>query len=348
MSGFEYYSKKGYFKKSIPFLALGVAIIFLLAALTGIDKVINAVSQTSKRIYAVAFLVQVTAILTWLAKWKVLAGSIGLTVRTRRMFPILLSGIFVNTAVPSASVGGEPLRGYIFSKIGKVPIDQSFATIAADKAVDGIPFSIILMLSLFFILRMAELPFYAVILLVLASFLVVFGIIVYLYFIFHPEPAKTVIFWFINKLSRIISKFRPIEYIKDKIEYFMTGFGIKAREIFSNRERLLLALLLASIYWFLNLMRMWVVFQAMGESVSFWAIGVATVMGLVIHLIPIPGGLGVVESVYTFIFSAAGVSPGAAFTAAILDRGISFWFTSLFSAGGIAWSGLKLSDIRED
>lgn len=346
MPEFDFYSKKGYLKKSVPFIILGVAIIFLLAALTGFGKIVDAVYQTDKRIYSLAFVVQVSAILVWLTKWKILAGSIGLNVRTRRMFPILLSGIFVNTAVPSARVGGEPLRAYMFSKIGKIDIDKSFASIAADRAMDGIPFLIILVISLGFILKMGDLPLYAVILLISASSFVVFGIVAYLYFIFHPQPAKTVIFWFLNKLRRIISKFRPIEYIKDKIENFMTGFAIKAREIFSNRRRMVLALGLASTYWFLNIFRMWLVFLAIGQSVSLWAIGIATVMGLVLHMIPIPGGLGIVESVYVLIFNAAGIPPGPAFTAAILDRGISFWFTSLFSAGGIAWSSLRLSEIK--
>ncbi len=80
-------------KKSIPLFIAGIIIILVLAAFTGTDEIIGALGQTDKRIYALAFLVQVLAIFVWLGKWKILTRAIDLEVGTRRMFPILLSGI---------------------------------------------------------------------------------------------------------------------------------------------------------------------------------------------------------------------------------------------------------------
>lgn len=332
-------------KKIIPFLIVGVGLLFVLAALTGIDKIVESISQIDKEIYALAFVAQVTAIAVWLVKWRVITRAIDLEVRTRRMFPILLSGIFVNTAVPSAKIGGEPLRAYMFSKLGGISMDKSFATVAADRAVDGIPFIVIVLASLVYVLFSGSLPLYATILIVLASILVCVGVVSFLYVCLRPEPAKGFVQWLIRKLRRIIRKFRPISYVEKKAEEFMEGFGSGAQKIFSNRSHTAGALGLSFIYWFLALFRMWLVFLALGQTVSFPTIGLAITIGLILHAIPIPGGLGVVEGVYIIIFTSAGIPEGAAFTAAILDRGISFWFTTLLSTGGIAWSSLELSRV---
>lgn len=343
MPKFEFSNRKKSLKKILPFFVIGIAIVFLLAAITGVGEIFRAVSQIDKRIYLLAFIVQVSAITVWLVKWKILTKAAGLEVGTKRMFPILLSGIFVNTAIPSAKVGGEPLRAYMFSKIGEVPMDKSFASVAADRAVDGIPFVFILLVSLPVIVFAWNLPLYAVILLLVISIFVIIGIISFLYVCFRPKPARGLIKWLIRKLRRIISKFRPVKYVERKAESFMKDFGEGAKLIWGSKKHVASALALSSLYWFLSIFRMWLVFLALGQSVSFGTLGLALALGLILHMVPIPGGLGLVEGVYVLIFGAAGIPPGTAFTAAILDRGISFWFTSIFSASGIAWSGLKLS-----
>lgn len=338
MSRFEFS-----FKKAVPFFLLGIVIIIALAAITGTGEIVEAISRVDKRIYALAFLVQILAIALWLSKWKILTKAIDLEVGARRMFPILLSGIFVNTAVPSAKVGGEPLRAYMFSKLGGVSMDKSFASVAADRAVDGIPFIAIIFSALAVVIFAWELPPYAIALLFLAAAFVAVIVISFLYVCMRPEPAKGLVQWLIRRLRGVISKFRPVKYVERKAEDFMEGFGHGARAILGNKMYVASALGLSSGYWLLTIFRMWVVFLALGYPVSLGTVGLAVALGLVLQAVPIPGGLGLVEGVYVLIFKAAGIPAGLAFTAALLDRGISFWFTSLFSGAGVAWSSLKLS-----
>lgn len=331
------------FKKTIPFFLAGILVVLILALIVGTEDIVKAISDIDKRIYALAFLVQVLAIFVWLSKWKILTKAIGLNVGARRMFPILLSGIFVNTAVPSAKIGGEPLRAYMFSKLGKVSLDKSFASVAADRALDGIPFIAIIFASLTIAIFTWNLPLYVIFILLLASAILAVGVVAFLYVCMNPVPAKGLIQWLIRRLRRVISKFRPVEYVERKVEDLIESFGLRAQAILTNKRYSSPALALSFAYWILTVFRMWLVFLALGHSVSFVTIGLAVTLGLVLQAVPIPGGLGVVEGMYTFIFQAAGIPAGAAFSAAMLDRGISFWFTSLFSAGGIAWSGLELS-----
>lgn len=331
------------FKKTIPFFLAGILVVLILALIVGTEDIVKAISDIDKRIYALAFLVQVLAIFVWLSKWKILTKAIGLNVGARRMFPILLSGIFVNTAVPSAKIGGEPLRAYMFSKLGKVSLDKSFASVATDRALDGIPFIAIIFASLTVAIFTWNLPLYVIFILLLASAILAVGVVAFLYVCMNPVPAKGLIQWLIRRLRRVIGKFRPVKYVERKVENLIESFGLRAQAILTNKRYSSPALALSFAYWILTVFRMWLVFLALGHSVSFVTIGLAVTLGLVLQAVPIPGGLGVVEGMYTFIFQAAGIPAGAAFSAAMLDRGISFWFTSLFSAGGIAWSGLELS-----
>ncbi|KXA88752.1 hypothetical protein AKJ57_06370 [candidate division MSBL1 archaeon SCGC-AAA259A05] len=338
-------SKFGFsFKKIVPLLLVGFVIIFALAAAVGTEDILEGLSQVDKSTYALAFLVQVMAIIVWLSKWKILTISINLDVRTRRMFPILLSGIFVNTAVPSAKVGGEPLRAYMFSKLGNVSMDKSLASVVADRAVDGVPLIAIVFSSLISVILTGNLPLYGVVLLLSAAVFMVIAVVAFLYVCFRPSSAKSLSFWLIRRLRGIISKFRPVRYVERKVEEFMEDFGYGTRAILGNKKYVSSALCLSMCYWILAIFRMWVVFLALGyPDISLGAIGLAVTLGLLLHIVPIPGGLGVVESLYVLIFKAAGVLPGIALTAALLDRGISFWFTSLFSGVGITWSSLELS-----
>ncbi len=334
-------------KKAIPFFLIGVVIIFALTLITGIDRILEAISKTNSSIYALAFVVQVLAIMIWLSKWKILTQAIGLNVGARRMFPILLSGIFVNTVVPSGNVGGDPLRAYMFSELGEVPIGKSFATVVADRAVDGIPFIFIILASLSTAIFIWDISLYLTIVLLITSIFVIIVLIAFLYVSIRPKPAKSFIQWLIQKLRRIITKFRPIEYVERKVEEFMEGFAEGSPRILGNKRYAGPAVALSSIYWFLSILRMWIVFLALGEPVSLVTVVLALTLGLVLQIVPIPGGLGVVEGAYIVIFKAAGVPAGVALSAALLDRGVSFWFTSLFSATGIAWSGIKLSKTWE-
>ncbi|KXB04106.1 hypothetical protein AKJ35_00260 [candidate division MSBL1 archaeon SCGC-AAA833F18] len=333
-------------RKMLPLFLLGVLIILVMAAYIGVGDILPILRDVDIRFYLLAIGAQIVAILVWLTKWKILTNAINLDAKTHRMFPILLSGIFVNTVVPSARVGGVPLRAYMFSRIGDISPDKSFATVAADRALDGIPLVMIIFFALAMVLLTWSLPLYIILLLSLTAVLIAFVAITFIYVCLRPDPARRLVMWFIQRLRRIIERFRPIDYVEEKAEDFMKGFSRGARTILRKKRYVAPALTLSFVYWLLAIVRMYLVFLALDQTISFGAIGIAITVGLALHAMPIPGGLGFVEGAYVLIFSAAGVPLQVSLTAALLDRGISFWFTGLISGSGIVWSGHKL--FKED
>lgn len=329
-------------KNIIPFFLSGIAIVVVLIALTGVGKIIEIMSQINPAIYALAFVIQTTALLTLLIKWKIITLALDLRVRTRRMFPILLSGVFVNTAVPSARIGGEPVRAYAFSRIGNVPLDKSFATIAADRALDTIPFVGMISVALGIILFTWHLPTYPLILLTLAVLAAITVLMTFIYVCLKPRVAKRLANWVIERFGGVIKRFRPVKQLELKAITFAENFSRGVSLILHKKRCVVPAFTLAILFWSQFILRMYVVFLALGQPISLGAVGIATALGLLLHIVPIPGGLGAVEGAYALIFKAAGVPGDVAVAAALLDRCVSFWYTALIGVFGVYWTGLKL------
>jgi hypothetical protein len=331
-------------KKILPLFLVGIAILIGLIATIGARNIAAVLHQVDPHIYALAFVVQTLALLVWLAKWKILTMAIDLHVGAGRMFPILLSGIFVNTVVPGARVGGgEPIRAYAFSRLGRVSMGESLATVAADRALDVIPFIIIASVALGVIVFTWHLPTYLLAGLTLALLAVIVLLATFVYLCAKPKVVRRVTQWVVRRFGRIIKRFRSIREVERRLTSFAERFSREMFTILRRGRYAGPALSLSGLYWALTITRMYFVFWALGQPISFGAIGVATVVGLLLHMVPIPGGLGIVEGGYVLIFTAAGVPAKTAATAALLDRGISFWYTGLIGAMGISWTGLKLA-----
>jgi len=343
-------SKKGRSLKFgiLPLFLVGIIIIGALIMAVGLEDIIQVVSRADPAIYIVALLIQTLALFIWLIKWKLVTQAIDLDVSTRQMFPILLSGIFVNNVIPSARIGGEPLRAYVFARLADIPTEKGFATVAADRVIDAIPLLGIIAVALAIAISTWQLPILIIILLLLAGSAIAIGLFAFIYLCLRPKLAERLAGWLVWKLRWIVRLFEPVDHVQRKMKTSIRKFSRGVLTILRRKRYVAPALTLGTVYWLLFVVRMYVVFLALGQPISFGAVGIAVVIGLLLQVVPIPGGLGVVEGAYVLIFSAAGVPADVALTAALLDRSISFWYMGLISMVGISWSGIKLSRVLRE
>jgi uncharacterized protein (TIRG00374 family) len=334
--------KKSMLKKIVPLFLLGVAIVVALIALTGIGKIVGVMARVDVAVYSLAFVIQTLALLVLLVRWKIIASALDLRIRTGKMFPILLSSVFVNTVVPSARLGGEPLRAYTLSRLCGVPLDEGLATIAVDRALDTLPFIGITLAAFAVVLLTWHMPIYALISLAVVVMAATIVMSAFAYVCLRPRAAERLASWIVKRFGRLAKRFGRLEDLEDKTRAFAEDFGRGVLVILHKRRHIAPALLLSVIYWLQYLLRMYVVFIALGQPISFGAIGIATVVGLLLHAIPLPGALGIVEGFYALIFRTSGIPASVAVSAALLDRFVSFWYTALLSVAGVLWTGLKL------
>lgn len=329
-------------KKIMPLFLLGIAIVVSLIALTGMGEIARVMTRVNVAVYSLAFVTQTLALLVLLVKWKIITSALDLRVGTRKMLPILLSSVFVNTVVPSARLGGEPLRAYTLSRLCGVPLDEGLATVAVDRALDTLPFIGITLAAFAAVLLTWHIPIYVLLSLAAVVMAAMVVMSAFVYVCLRPKVAGRLVKWTVRRFGWFTKRFRRLENLEAKTKAFTRDFGRGVFAILHKRRHIAPAFLLSVVYWLQYILRMYVVFIALGQPISFGAIGMATVVGLLLHAIPLPGALGVAEGLYALIFRTAGVPGDVAVSAALLDRFVSFWYTALLSMAGILWTGFKL------
>ena len=61
---------------------------------------------------------------------------------------MVLVGLAVNNITPSGRGGGEPVRAYILAREGDYPMEETFAAVVADRALDTFPFVFLAILTI--------------------------------------------------------------------------------------------------------------------------------------------------------------------------------------------------------
>ena len=92
--------------------------------------------------------------------------------------------------------------------------------------------------------------------------------------------------------------------------------------------------------WMMEVLRFYFVAQAMGLEMAISIAMFAALANAIMTTIPVPGGLGLVETVLVSILLLVGLGHTDAFTLTFLDRAIS-WL-SIVCLGGIAFLGMTL------
>jgi len=105
----------------------------------------------------------------------------------------------------------------------------------------------------------------------------------------------------------------------------LNGFQNSIRTLIRNRKILLYALPLSFLIWFVEIIRVYIIFMAFNTPISLEAIAVVFLISTLIGIVPLlPGGLGAVDGMMILLFSIAGVPPSVSAAATIIERLISF------------------------
>lgn len=90
-------------------------------------------------------------------------------------------------------------------------------------------------------------------------------------------------------------------------------------------------------YWVGDCAVLWAGFQAVGAEPSVGVVALGYMLGQLGNIVPVPGGLGGVESVMLAVFTASGVASSEAAAAIVCYRAISLGVQSLLGALAVAW-----------
>ncbi|KYK37324.1 MAG: flippase-like domain-containing protein [Theionarchaea archaeon] len=311
--------------RSLILLLTGVTIVLLMVHLVGTGDVIEVLRKADPLFFGIAVVFQFAALTLWAVRWKILLRSFQ-PVALRNALKGILIGLFFNNITPVARAGGEPFRAYYIERRETIDFEDAFAAVAIDRVLDSLPFMAIIAFSLLYFIFILEISFEMIIFLSLAFIFNVVLLSLVLYFSFSLGAAKKLMFSILRFVSRFSNRLQEYEsQVEEAVEQYHT-----AVKMLSSRKRdLAVSLAISFVFWFLAILRNYLVVMALGYHVNFMAIVVVQTVGTLAGVLPIlPGGLGSIDGIMVFLYLSFNFPAVLAVTASLLDRFISFWITT--------------------
>ena len=315
-------------KKSAFFMGLSIVILIVMLYFVGIENVIDALKIAKLEYIAIAIAMQVFTYYLYTLRWKILNNVAGIDSSIRKLLPMVLVGLAINNITPSGRGGGEPVRAYILAREEGYPMEETFATVVADRALDTFPFIVLAVLTIIAMTFYFEFDLWLLVLMIAAVIVIVALLAVIVYMSINPKFGKRVDGWIIGLVRRFYKK--NSEELEEKIHKVISGFQDTMRMVIYNKHAMYYALPLSFVIWIFEILRVYFVFLAFGAHISPVIIGEVFILACLAGMIPLlPGGLGVVDGIMIGFYSVAGISPSISAAATVIERLISFWMATI-------------------
>lgn len=334
-------------RKTIVLLLVGLGILALMVIFIGPGKIETALKNANPWYVALAVVIQFVIYGMWTQRWSITIHSLQIYIKKRHIFPMLMVGLAVNNITPSARGGGEPVRAYMLSKYSKAPIENAFATVIADRGLDTFPFVVLAILTIIFSVMYLNLPGWVVYALGISLAALVTVFLIILCMSINAAAGEKITIWVVGLIKRF-SKRKHFEIEKRAMDA-MRGFQDSMRVMMRDRRVLMYGLPLSFLIWFMEVIRVYIVFSSFGTPVPLGIIAAVFVIATLMGMIPfLPGGIGAVDGVMIILYSAAGVPPSISAAATIVERLISFWMTSVIGIAMLPYVGSGVMDKFSD
>lgn len=315
-------------KKSVFFLGISVLILAIMLWLVGIDDVIVALAVAKLELIALAIAVQVFTYGLYTLRWQILNNLADIDTSFKKLFPMILVGLAVNNITPSGRGGGEPVRAYILAKEDNYPMQETFATVVADRALDTFPFVVLAVITIIGMTFYFSFDLWLLIVMILAVIAIVALLAMIIYMSINPKFGKRVDGWIIKLVRRFYKK--NSEELENKIHAVILDFQNTMKVVISSKKVTYYALPLSFVIWIFEILRVYIVFLAFGATVSPIIIGEVFIIASLVGMVPLlPGGLGAVDGIMVVFYSVAGISASVSAAATVIERLISFWMATI-------------------
>ena len=328
-------------RKTVLLFAISIAILVIMLYFVGIDNVVSALKDADKGLILLAVIIQFITFVLYTYRWQLISGRVDINVSLKKLLPMTLLGLAINNITPSGRGGGEPVRGYVLSKETDTHVEDAFATVVADRALDTFPFIVLAAVTVIGVTFYIELELWIVIVMILAVFAIIALLIMIIYMSINHEFGLRVNGWILKLVRRFYKKNTP--ELEEKITSAVLGFQDTMSTLLHDRKILGIALPLSLGIWFIEILRVYLVFLAFGVTVSPITIAEVFILAILVGMIPLlPGGIGAVDGIMIIFYSAAGISPSVAAAATVVERLISFWLPTILGMLTLPYYGSSI------
>lgn len=313
----------------------------------GLDKIWEVLKESNPLYILLAFIVQIISYFLLTLRWRLVNKSMDIDIGFKELFFINLAGLAVNNLTPSARGGGEPVRAYLLTKrTDNCNFQTSFATVISDRALDMFPFIFLSILTIIGLIFYFKYSIYTVA--ILSTFVVIVCLLfmTILYICIDEKAGIRLVSWILKIIRKFYKKNEGT--LEDVVFKALKEFQYSIKLLLTDKKVLYFGIPLSAIIWLFEILRVYLIFLAFSSSVSPLLIGGVFIISTLVGMIPLlPGGLGAIDGLMIGLYSTGGVTPSVSAAVTVIERLISFWFTSLLGLIFLSYYGTSLSETIE-
>ena len=306
---------------------LFIAFVWLIVSrFNDVQKLAKILMQGQWQWVLAAAVLQVIYYLSFTATYQAAFYTLDIRRKLFELVPVTLGSLFVNVVTPTASTAGAALFVDDASRRGHSPARAATATLL-QLVTDYSAFLIVLVAGMTILFIQHDLQAYEI--LAAAILLVLTGALtgVLLLGVWRPTMVAGLLTWLQSVVNRVGSWFkRPNLLDADWAHINASEFSAASQAVLEHPARLVRLLGTMLLTYAIDLLSLYVLFRAFGQSIGFGALVAGFAMGILFWIVsPIPQGIGLVEGIMALTYTSLGVPSETATIVSLAFRGLTFW-----------------------
>ena len=265
----------------------GLGLLVLVLAVVGPGTVVEQVGRLELRFLAAFLLLAFFNRLLIVYRWDVILSAFGYHVRFVKLLWYYLTSFAFGYLIPSAQMGGEPVRALLLKREG-IPVSDALSSVVVDASV-GLTTNLLLIAAGFIALMLGvSLPLKLKVSFFIAAGLV--GTILCLYYhrVFKGLPLFTPVLSLLGFTRRrtLLTIYRKVERTERRVTDFFRG----------KQAALLEVTILSALSMSILIMEFWFALLAVGYDPTLIEAFLALAAQSMAYMAPLPASLGAQEA----------------------------------------------------
>ena len=292
------FKKKTVFNSLIWFTA-GVLIILTILELP-IGDMLPRIDAISISVWTTLFLVNLVILFLAVKRWQIISQIFGVEISFAHLFIIRQAGSTFSFVTPGPQFGGEPLQALWLNRGQGIPLDNTIASIGADRFIEiFINFSFLFFGILLVIEGNIEADLSNAGLFVSLSLICLITLLSLLFYK-HRFIVSSLF-----SLYRLVFQKTPD---KDQEQRITTSISVIFSRIEKEKLKVSFAIVIGAFGWLALIFELYLMMRALNLTPDLYEI-VFVMLGIRIALLmPIPGGVGTIETSLIWSFGILGLS----------------------------------------
>ncbi|MBE66420.1 MAG: hypothetical protein CMQ30_07105, partial [Gammaproteobacteria bacterium] len=291
--------KKNTFFNSLIWFAASVLIILTILELP-IGDMLPRIRAISISVWTTLLLVNLIILFLAVKRWQILSQIFGIEISFARLFIIRQAGSTFSFVTPGPQFGGEPLQAYWLNRGQGIPIDNTIASIGADRFIEVFINFSLLFLGILLVIRgnieadLSNAVFFVS--LSLISLLTLLSLLLY--------KHRFIISTLFSLYGLVFRKASD----KDQEQRIITSISMIFSRIEKEKLRVTFAIVIGVFGWFALIFELYLMMSALNLTPDLYEIALVMIGIRIALLMPIPGGVGTMETSLIWSFGVLGLS----------------------------------------